>query len=71
MFSRYLEFRTMDIVHKPINSECHTPSLEPFTEYTTLYPKRQQFTHQAYINIMFNNVHYLRYRLLSSLLLVG
>jgi hypothetical protein len=29
----YLEFRTMDKVHKPSDSECYTPSSEPFRFY--------------------------------------
>jgi hypothetical protein len=29
-FSSYLEFRTFNKVHKPSNSECHTPSSKPF-----------------------------------------
>jgi hypothetical protein len=29
----YLEFRTMDKVQKPSNSECHTASSEPFGLY--------------------------------------
>jgi hypothetical protein len=33
MFSSYLKFRTMDKVHKPSDSECYTPSAEPFRTY--------------------------------------
>jgi hypothetical protein len=29
LFSSYLEFRTMDKVHKPSGSECYTPSSQP------------------------------------------
>jgi hypothetical protein len=30
VFSSYLEFRTMDEVHKPMDFESYTPPLEPF-----------------------------------------
>jgi hypothetical protein len=30
-----LKYRTMDKVQKPSNSECYTPSLEPFRIYKT------------------------------------
>jgi hypothetical protein len=33
MFSSYLEFWTMDKVHNPSDSECYTPSSEPFIFY--------------------------------------
>jgi hypothetical protein len=33
IFSSYLEYRTMDRVHKPSVSECYAPSSEPFRLY--------------------------------------
>jgi hypothetical protein len=33
VFSSFLEYRTMDKVRKLSNSECHTPSSEPFRVY--------------------------------------
>jgi hypothetical protein len=33
VFSRYLEFRKMDEIYKPINFEYHTPSSEPLKFY--------------------------------------
>jgi hypothetical protein len=30
MFCNYLEYRPTDKVQSPINSECYTPSSEPF-----------------------------------------
>jgi hypothetical protein len=33
VFSSYLEFRTIDEVQKPSNSECYTPSSEPLRLY--------------------------------------
>jgi hypothetical protein len=35
MFYSYLEFGTMDKVHKPSDSECYTPLSEPFRFYMT------------------------------------
>jgi hypothetical protein len=34
VFSSYLEFRTLDKVHKPGDSECCTPSSELFRFYS-------------------------------------
>jgi hypothetical protein len=36
VFSRYLEFRTMDKVHKPSDLECCTPLSEPFRLYKSV-----------------------------------
>jgi hypothetical protein len=34
VFSSYVEFRTMDEVHKSSHSEWHTPSSELFMDFT-------------------------------------
>jgi hypothetical protein len=39
----YLEFRTMDKVHKPSNSECYTASSEFFGLYCNLLVKDERY----------------------------
>jgi hypothetical protein len=36
VFSRFLEYQTMDKAEIPSNSECYTTSSGPFTEYAVL-----------------------------------
>jgi hypothetical protein len=40
VFSSYLEFRTMDKVHKPCDSERYIPSSEPFRSYFSASVKK-------------------------------
>jgi hypothetical protein len=40
-FFNYLEFRTMDKVQKPSDSECYAPSSEPFKIYLESYSKQK------------------------------
>jgi hypothetical protein len=42
LFSNYLEFRTMVKVHKPSDSECYAPTLEPFRFYLSPLIKVQR-----------------------------
>jgi hypothetical protein len=43
IFSSHSEFRTMDKVHKPSNSECYIPSSEHFRNYIAFHPKRCKY----------------------------
>jgi hypothetical protein len=50
MFSNYLEFLTMDKVQKPSDSECYTPSSEPFIIYSYIIGITLRFEYKGKVN---------------------